>query len=102
MIELRKWIEPDISMLLPKPEGSYTSVTYFTYSILFKEQILVITPSNEDGTGTGYGSTSKYYGLRLVEDKIEVCIPKFGWIPIYEEIQNKYNDTIADKEILGV
>ena len=42
-----------------------------------------------------------YYGIKLVDDKIEACIPKFGWIPVYEEIQEIYSEMLAEKVLLG-
>ena len=101
MIEIKKFISPDLEIILPKPEGSYSSSSHFRYSIVFEDMMLVIGECLEDGTHKSYGSENKYYGLKLVKDNMFVCIPKFGWIPIYEEIQTKYNEQLAEKVILG-
>ena len=100
MIEIRKWIKPDLTIVLPKPDSSYASSTHIKYSIIFKDGLLVTTECGEDGYRK-YNDGNKYYGLKIIEDKIEVCIPKFGWIPVYEEIQNAYNSETVDKIVLG-
>jgi len=99
MIKIEQWIEPDIEVVLPKT-NAYSDNTHNKYSILLKQQIMVIHSCDEEGITQNHRS-GKYYGLRLIEDTIEVCIPNFGWLPVYEEIQIIHNDEIAEKELLG-
>ena len=100
MIEIKKWVKPDISKILPTNKDTYSPSTHQLFSVIFKDQILVVSECGEKGISE-YGLVTNYYGLRLVEEKIEVCIPKCGWVPIYKEIQDVYSNEIADKAILG-
>lgn len=70
------------------------------YSLLIKEEVMAVQKCEQDGTPI-YGNKYNYFGCRIIEDKIEVCIPQYGWIPVYKEIQDKYNNEIADTAILG-
>lgn len=101
MIEIRKWIQADLTIILPKPEGSYSSSSHYKYSVVLSDSLMVVTECNDDGGHSGYGSSNKYYAIKKIDDKLEICIPKFGWIPVYEEIQNAYNSETVDKIVLG-
>ena len=100
MIEIKQWIKPDITKVLPN-ENAYSSDKYNKFSVLIKQQIMIIHACDEEGNVTGYRNDGKYYGLRMDEDIIQVCIPKFGWIPVYDAIQEIYNSEIAEQAILG-
>ena len=99
MIEIKKWVKPDLEVVLPN-DNTYATTKHLKYSLLFEQQIMVVQDCNEDGEVRSHRQ-STYFGLRKDGDDIEVCIPKFGWISVYEEIQEKYNNEIADKTILG-
>ena len=80
MIEIKQWIKPDITKVLPN-DNEYSSDKYLKYSVLIDQEIMVIQACHEDGTLRGtFRDGGQYYGLRLNKDLIEVCIPKFGWI----------------------
>jgi len=101
MVEIRQLVEPDIEVVI-NFDSQYSNSEYYKYSVLFKQQMLVVQACNKEGmVGRYEANNGKYYGLRLINENIEVCIPESGWIPIYEEIQEKHNNKIADKTILG-
>ena len=100
MIEIKKWVKPDIIKILHKT-NNYSSEKFTQYSILIEQSIMVTHDCHEDGEIESYKRDGKYFGLRVNKDIIEVCIPKYGWIPVYEEIQEIYNNEIAEKAIFG-
>ena len=102
MVEIKKWVKPDIQLILQKQKREFGASEYNMYSVLFKDNLLAICDCDPQGSIKHY-STTKFYALRIntENDIIQVCIPKYGWVCIYEEIQNKYNDTIAEMQLLG-
>ena len=99
MIEIKKFVEPDL-VVIKKLESYNTK--YEKITLLFSECLVVVENCDEQGDVDSYNHRhKKYYGCRIVSERIELCIPTAGWIPAYEEIQEKYKDELADKAILG-
>ena len=99
MIEIRQWVKPDIVCVLPK-QNVYGDETHDKYSIVIEKQIIVIQSCDSEGNLPHYNNAN-YYGLRVIKDKMDICLPKHGWIPVYEEIQDMYNEELAEQVLIG-
>jgi len=100
MIQISKYIEPDISAVIERTD-SYKDDHYELVSVVFEEGLVVINECSAEGEVSSYNyRNSKYYGMRMKGDIIQVCVPKHGYIPIYEQIQDKYNEQLAEKVLL--
>ena len=102
MIKVNKYIQPDFTVKLQVKHSWRDELEHRLVSISFSEGIMVSEKCNEEGDLIDtYGHDTKYYAIRLNGDTIETCDDRHGYMPIKPEIQEKYNEILAEKEILG-
>ncbi len=102
MIEIRKFVEPDLVLTIGvKEKYTNSNRTHTKQSIIFSEQIMVIQECDIHGNLTPYGEEGRYLACRVVDEVIEICDNFRGWIRADEKLQEMYKNEIVDKVILG-
>ena len=97
MIEIRKFFKPDLEIV--RPNRRYPG-DWEKFSAVFSEHIMVVQNCFENGEEKD-SWTKCYYACRITNDVIEICIPKYGWVTAYDDINQKYKEEIAEKILLG-
>ena len=98
MIEIKKYVKPDL--VIVRSRGPTLS-GYEKFSVVLSENVVVVENCDDEEGFKVNTWSRRYFACRLVNDTIEVCVPKLGWIEAYGEINNKYKNNIADNILLS-
>lgn len=101
MVTIKKNVYPDVQVVISK-ESYGDKIEFKLLSFVKSESVIIEEDCNEDGfpDRNSYRSP-QYIACRLTEDVIEICDPKFGWIPADERLNEEYKSILADKELLN-
>lgn len=101
MVTIKKNLLPDVQVVISK-ETYGNKIEHKLLSFVKSESVLIEENCSEDGIPDRDSYRGpEYHACRLTDDVIEVCDPKYGWIPADEKLNDEYKSILADKELLG-